>query len=78
MLFREARGIRKLPKSEQNVSEWQTAAQMLIEAVENRAPMMFAKMAIHQAVNRNLERVFDPTRKEPHWGRRPLKRDASP
>ncbi len=70
--------IRKLPKIEQNVREWQTAVQMLIDAAENRAPMMFAKLAIHQAVNRNVERVFDPTRKEPHWGRRALKRDASP
>jgi hypothetical protein len=68
--------IRKLPKAEQEAREWQTAIQILIDAAENRAPTMFAKMAIHQAVNRNVVRVFDPTRKDPHWGRQQLKRDA--
>jgi hypothetical protein len=36
--------------------------------------MMYAKMPIHQAINRKVERVFDPSRKEPHWRRRKLKR----
>jgi hypothetical protein len=25
--------------------------------------------------NRNVERVFDPSRKDTHWGKRKLKRD---
>jgi hypothetical protein len=65
--------IRKLPKAEQDEREWQTAVQKLIEAAEDRAPMMYAKMAIRQAINRKVERVFDPSRKEPHWRRRSLR-----
>lgn len=67
--------IRKLPKAEQDEREWQTAVQILIDAAEDRAPMMFAKMAIHQAIDRKVERVFDPSHKDPRWGRRKLKRD---
>jgi hypothetical protein len=28
-----------------------------------------------KAPNRNVERVFNPDRKDPHWGKRKLKRD---
>jgi hypothetical protein len=28
-----------------------------------------------EALNRNVERVFNPSRKETHWGRRKLARD---
>jgi len=41
--------IGELPKAEQDEREWQTAVQI---AAEDRAPMMFVKMAIHQAINR--------------------------
>jgi hypothetical protein len=36
--------------------------------------MLFAKMGIQRAVNRDVERVFNPDRKDPHWGRRKLAR----
>jgi hypothetical protein len=36
---------------------------------------MFARIGIMRALNRHVERVFDPTRKEPHGGRRKLARD---
>jgi len=29
----------------------------------------------HQALNRHVERVFDPSRKDHHWRRRKLARD---
>ena len=38
-------------------------------------PTMFARIGVMRALNRHVERVFDPTRKEPHWGRRKLARD---
>jgi hypothetical protein len=38
-------------------------------------PTMLARIRIMQALNRHVERVFDPSRKEPHWGRRKLARD---
>lgn len=37
-------------------------------------PTMFARIGVMRALNRNVERVFDP-RKEGHWGKRKLKRD---
>jgi hypothetical protein len=38
-------------------------------------PTMFARIGIMRALNRHVERVFNPDRKEHHWGRRKLKRD---
>jgi hypothetical protein len=67
--------IKKLPKSEHDTPEWRLAVQMLIDAVEDRGPMLFAKMGIQRAMNRNVQRVFNPSRKDTHWGRRKLKRD---
>jgi hypothetical protein len=32
-------------------------------------------MATLQAIHRNETRVFNPDRKDPHWGKRKLKRD---
>ena len=47
----------------------------LILVAETDGPVMFARIGIMRALNRHVERVFDPTRKEPHWGRRKLARD---
>jgi hypothetical protein len=46
--------IRKLPKSEHDTPEWWLAVQMLINAAEDREPMMFAKMGILRATERKL------------------------
>jgi hypothetical protein len=35
---------------------------------------MFARVGMMQALNRHVERVFNP-RKDPHCGKRKLKRD---
>jgi hypothetical protein len=34
---------------------------------------MFARIGMLRALNRHVERVFDPSRKDTHWGK--LKRD---
>jgi hypothetical protein len=47
--------IRRLPKSEHEAPEWRLAAQMLIDAAENRGPMLFAKMGMLRAMERNGE-----------------------
>ena len=47
----------------------------LLLVAEHDGPTMFARIGIIRALNRHVERVFDPTRKEPHWGRRKLTRD---
>jgi hypothetical protein len=38
-------------------------------------PTMFARIAFMRALNRHIERVFNPDRKDTHWGKRKLKRD---
>ena len=55
--------IRNLPKSERDTLEWRLAVQVLIDAAEDRGPMLFAKMGIHRALNRHVERVPAPRRK---------------
>ena len=65
----------KLPKAEQNLEAWQTAVEALIMAAEDRGPLMHARIGMLRALNRPVERVFDPSRKEKHWGQRKLKRD---
>jgi hypothetical protein len=67
--------IKKLSKSERDSQEWRLAVQMLIDAAEDRGPMLFARMGLLRATNRDLVPVFDPSRKGTHWGRRKLARD---
>ena len=37
--------------------------------------MIFAQMGMLQAIHRHRQRVFNPDRKDHHWGKRKLKRD---
>ena len=67
--------ILKLPESEHTVPEWQAAMEALGLVTTLGGPTMFARIGVMRALNRHVERVFDPTRKEPHWGRRKLARD---
>jgi hypothetical protein len=47
----------------------------LILVVELGGPTMFARIGIMRALNRHVERVFNPDRKDHHWGKRKLARD---
>jgi hypothetical protein len=38
-------------------------------------PTMFARIGIMRALNRRVERAFNPDRKDTRWGRRKLARD---
>jgi hypothetical protein len=67
--------ITKLPKAEHEAAERQTAMEALILVAESNGPTMFARIGIMQALNRHHFREFNPKHKEPHWGRRKLKRD---
>ena len=40
-------------------------------------PTMFARIGIMRALNRDVERGFNPDRKDPHWGKRKLARDRN-
>jgi hypothetical protein len=53
-----------------------TAAEMLTYAAEREtAWMFFARIGVMRALNRHVERKFNPDRKDTHWGRRKLTRD---
>jgi hypothetical protein len=68
--------ITKLPKAEHSAREWQTAIEMLLKAAErSEGWLWFARIAVMQALNRREQRVFNPDRKDHHWGKRKLKRD---
>jgi hypothetical protein len=47
----------------------------LLLVAERNGPTMFARIGIMRALNRNVERVFDSSRKEKHWGKRKLAQD---
>jgi hypothetical protein len=57
----------KLPTSEQNLEVWQAATEALIMAAEGRGPLMHARVGVLRALNRHVERVFNPDRKDTHW-----------
>src|SRR5882762_9303798 len=62
--------IQKLPEAEQQLAEWQAAVEALLLVVEHTGPTMMARIGVLRALNRHVERVFDPSRKERHWGRK--------
>jgi hypothetical protein len=62
-----------LPKAEDDADEWQAAMETLLLVAEHDGPTMFARIGM--MLNRHVERVFDPSRKDKHWGRRKLARD---
>jgi hypothetical protein len=64
-----------VPKSEREHPTVTTAADHLTRSAEQNYPMFFAHAATLQAIYRNEERVFNPDRKDAHWGKRKLKRD---
>jgi len=64
-----------LPKKEAALPEWQAAIEALILVADRGGPTMFARIGVMRALNRHVERVFDSSRKEKHWGKRKLARD---
>ena len=66
--------VMELPKKESELPEWQTAIEVLI-LCSRGGDAMHARIGVMKALNRHVERVFNPDRKETHWGTRKLKRD---
>jgi hypothetical protein len=64
-----------IPKAEHDMLEVLTASDLLTQAAEHDGPVEFARIATLQAIKRDVERVFDPTRKDTKWGRGKLARD---
>ena len=60
--------ITKLPRAEHEAKEWQAAMEALILVATLGGPTMFARIGVMRALNRHVERVIDPSRKdEHHW-----------
>jgi hypothetical protein len=68
--------VNTVPSFERSLPVVLTAAEIITSAAERGGPIEFARIATLRAINRHVERVFDPARKEAHWGHRKLKRDA--
>ena len=64
-----------LPKKEAVLPEWPAAIEALMLVADRGRPTMFARIGVMRALNRHVERLFDPSRKEKHWGQRKLARD---
>ena len=67
--------IASLPRKEAEGDHWQAAIDALIMAAQDRGPLLHARVGMLRALNRHVERVFNPDRKDHHWGRRKLARD---
>ena len=67
--------ITGLPKKDAAEPEWLAAIEALMLVVELEGPTMFARIGVMKALNRRLVREFNPSRKEPRWGRRKQARD---
>jgi len=67
--------IAGLPRKEHESDAWQAAIEALLLAAQDRGPLLHARVGMLRALNRHVERVFNPSRKDPHWGRRKLARD---
>jgi hypothetical protein len=65
--------IQLLPKAKQSATPWRNATEALLLVVERNGPTMLARIAMMQALYPAGERVFNPDRKETHWGKRKLK-----
>ena len=67
--------ITKLPKAVHDAEQWQAATEALILVATRGGPTMLARIGVMRALNQHVEKIFNPDRKDTHWGRRKLKRD---
>lgn len=61
--------IQELPHAQADQPVWQTAIKALMLAAEERGPLMHAQVGVMKALHPR-EPAYDPSRKDPHWGRR--------
>jgi hypothetical protein len=67
--------ITALPKKEHEAAEWRAAIEALLLVVDRGGPTMLARIGGMRAPNRHYVPDFNPSGKEPHWGRHKLRRD---
>jgi hypothetical protein len=58
--------ITELPKAEHDADQWQAAMQALLLVAEHDGPTMLARIGVMRALNRHVERVFNPSRADSH------------
>jgi hypothetical protein len=63
------------PRQNTTLTNGQAAMEALILVATLGGPTMFARIGIVRALNRHVEREFNPPRKDPHWVKRKLTRD---
>ena len=63
-----------MPVAVSDLAEWQVAIEALL-LVSRGGPTMLARIGVMKALNPNVERVFNPERKDIHWSKRKLKKD---
>ncbi|MDE5454436.1 hypothetical protein GWE18_16630 [Bradyrhizobium sp. CSA112] len=61
--------IRNLPQKERDRQEWRLAVQMLIDAAEDRGPMLFARMGIVRALEADIEGRLHPEQQDARQGK---------
>jgi hypothetical protein len=69
--------IRKLPQPERDGQEWRLAVQMLIDAAEDRGPMLFARMGIVRALEAHAGGTLNTERQGPDRDNLKCDRDVS-
>ena len=66
--------IRKLREAQRDPPEWRACLSDADRRCRGSRTNSIRKMGILRALNRNVERVLNPDRKDHHWGRRKLAR----
>jgi hypothetical protein len=61
--------VNTVPSSERGTPVILTAAELITSAAERGGPIEFARIAPLRAINRHVQRAFDPSRKDTQWGR---------
>jgi len=69
---RDAGNITKLPKTEHEAPEWHAAMEGLILVATLGGPTMFARIGVMRALNRDVQRLLDQSRKDKHGGKQKL------
>jgi hypothetical protein len=67
--------IMKLPEPSRIPRNGKPRAKRLSWQRKGRGPLMHTRVDVLRALNRNVERVLNTSRKDTHWSRGKLKRD---
>jgi hypothetical protein len=69
--------LTKLPKVEHDAALWQAAMEALLLVAEHDGPELFARIGAMRALNRQVERVFNPRPQRPSLGAAEARKGSS-